>query len=121
MSGDYNNTDRVESERTRMKRIMYVEYKGGELEGPARIGWVELTRSRRGYRYRGKLLLKTNGFKHNCVDAETGEEYWVSGPKRDGADKLYGGVVQIDEDAREAYWRNVRRLPQYVDQRSYRS
>lgn len=103
-----------------MKRIMYVEYKGGELEGPGRIGWVELTRSRRSYRYGGKLLHRVAGRKHNCVDAETGEKYWVSGPKRDGADRLYGGVVEIDEDARAEYWLNVRRLPERVNQRSYR-
>ena len=55
-----------------MKRIMYVEYKGGELDGPGRIAWVELSRSRRAYHYGGKLLRKVSGYKYNCVDAETG-------------------------------------------------
>ncbi|MFL5538807.1 MAG: 1-deoxy-D-xylulose-5-phosphate synthase [Longimicrobiaceae bacterium] len=105
-----------------MKRIMYVENKGEGLEGPGRIGWVELTRARRGYRYGGRLLQKvTWGLKHNCVDAETGEPFWVSGPKQDGHDRLYGGIVEIDEDARVEYWLKIRRLPQCVDQRSYRS
>ena len=56
-----------------MKRIMYVEYKGGELDGPGRIAWVELSRSRRAYHYRGRLLHKVAGYKYNCVDAETGD------------------------------------------------
>jgi len=100
---------------------MYSECKGGELDGPGRIGWVEVTRSTRSYRYNGKLLQKVNGYKYNCVDAETGERYWVSGPKKNGEDKLYGGIVHIDEDAREEYWLKIRRLPQFVTQLSYRS
>jgi hypothetical protein len=55
------------------------------------------------------------------VDTETGEMFWVSGPKKNGEDKLYGGVVEIDEDAREEYWRRVRGLPERVADRSYRS
>jgi hypothetical protein len=104
-----------------MKRIMYIECKDGELDGPGRIGWVEVTRSTRSYRYGCKLLQKVAGYKYNCVDAETGENYWVSGPKKNGEDKLYGGVVHIDEDAREEYWLKIRGLPQFVTQRSYRS
>jgi len=100
---------------------MYIEHKGGELDGPGRIGWVELTRSRRAYRYRDKLLHKVTGYKYNCVEDETGEQYWVSGPKKNGEDKLYGGVVYIDEDAREEYWLKIRRLPQFVTKRSFRS
>jgi hypothetical protein len=93
-----------------MKRIMYIEEKYG-LDGPGRIGWVELSRSKRSYRYAGRVLLKVgDGYKYNCVDAETGQHYWVSGPKRNGEDKLYGGVVEIDEDARQAYWRDIRGL-----------
>jgi len=49
-----------------MKRIMYIENKAQDgLDGSGRIGWVELSRSRRAYRYRGKLLQKVVSFKHN--------------------------------------------------------
>ena len=34
-----------------MKRIMYIECKDGKLEGPGRIGWVELSRTARSYVY----------------------------------------------------------------------
>jgi hypothetical protein len=100
---------------------MYIERKGGDLDGPGRIGWVELTRSRSGYRYDGRLLLKVRGYKYNCVDEETGQTYWVSGPKKNGEDKLYGGLVKIDEDARVEYWLNIRNLPQNLDLKEYRS
>jgi hypothetical protein len=33
--------------------------------------------------YDGKEFLKVkNGFKHNCIDIETGEKYWISGCKK---------------------------------------
>ena len=105
-----------------MKRLMYIECKTNGHRGPAHIGWVELSRSARSYYYRGKRLEKTGaGYKYNCFDSETGERYWVSGPKRNGGDRLYGGIVQIDEDAREEYWLHIRRQPQYRSLTQYRS
>ena len=105
-----------------MRRIMYVENKGGGLDGDGRIGWVELSRSGRTYYWRGRHLAKTgSGYKYNCVDDESGEEYWVSGPRKDGADKLYGGIVQIDEDARVEYWTRIRERPELVELTEYRA
>lgn len=105
-----------------MRRIMYIENKSTGLDGDGRIGWVEVSRSTRTYHYRGRHLAKTkSGYKYNCVDEETGEEYWVSGPRRDGADKLYGGTVQIDEDARVEYWTEIRRMPAQVGLTEYRA
>ena len=43
-----------------------------------------------------------------------GITYWISGPKKRGADKLYGGVVEIDEDARVEYWTKFRCMPELV-------
>jgi hypothetical protein len=101
---------------------MYIENKNGGLDGEGRIGWVELSRSGRTYHYQGRHLAKTgSGYKYNCVDEETGEKYWVSGPRRDGADKLYGGLVQIDDDARVEYWTCVRTLPARAEQTEYRA
>jgi hypothetical protein len=103
-----------------MRRIMYVECKARGLDGEGRIGWVTLSKSRRSYWYQGRELAKTkSGYKYNCVDMQTGEPWWVSGPRRDGADKLYGGVVQIDDDARVEYWTAIRRMPSRVADSEY--
>lgn len=105
-----------------MRRIMYVEDKCGGLDGDGRIGWVELSRSRRSYVYRGRRLLKTkSGYKYNCIDEETGAHFWVSGPHRNGADKLYGGIVEIDEDARVTYWTEIRERADLASQTRYRA
>lgn len=96
-----------------MRRIMYVENKSS---GEGRIGWVEMTRTHRTYRYDGRSLLKTkSGYKYNCIDVDTKEHFWVSGPKKNGQDRLYGGVVEIDEDAREEYWSEIRNRPECIE------
>ncbi|MGC4115066.1 MAG: hypothetical protein QM765_10730 [Myxococcales bacterium] len=104
-----------------MRRVMYVEKKSGTT-GEGRIGWVELTRTGRSFTYAGRRLLKVrSGYKYNCIDEETGDRYWVSGPRKDGADHLYGSVVQIDEDARLEYWTQIRGEPERVEALEYRS
>ena len=104
-----------------MRRVMYVEFKGQGLAGHGRIGWVEMTKSGRSFRYQGNELLKTKrGYKYNCIVRETGDHYWVSGPKKRGGDRLYGGIVEIDEDAREEYWLRIRNLPENVHLTKYR-
>ena len=116
--------------RTRLNtRIMYIECqpqhgrteqnvsrKAGRLIGDARIGRVTFSRTGCTLYYRDQRFqsLKGAGFKSNYFDVETGENYWISGPKRDGSDRLYGEriPVEIDEDAREEYWTDLRRLPE---------
>ena len=95
-------------------RIMYVEFKGGELVGPARIGRVTYSKTYKTLYYRGRTFASLNGygFKANYFDVETHEEYWISGCKKDGSDALYATIVEIDEDVREEYWRNIRGLPE---------
>lgn len=99
-----------------MKRIMYIECKDGGLDGSGRIGWVELSRTARSYVYKGRRFNKTkSGYKYNCIEEETGAAYWISGPKKRGGDRLYGGIVEIDADARVEYWTKIRCLPESVD------
>jgi hypothetical protein len=101
-------------------RIMYIECKGGGLTGPARIGRVSFSRTGRSLYYRGQTFqsLKGAGFKSNYYCVETGEDYWISGPKRRGGDALYGGntPIEIDEDVRKEYWRDIRGQPERVDE-----
>jgi hypothetical protein len=92
-------------------RIMYIEYKGSGLTGPARIGRVAFSQTGRTLYYSGKQFRKVRrGYKWNCVDVETKEHYWISGCRRDGADRLYGEStpVEIDDDVRVEYWAEVR-------------
>ena len=92
---------------------MYIENKVDGIVGPARIGWVNV-------RDRGKRLdygeqtfrtLRGAGFKSNYYDVQTHEEYWISGCHKDGRDALYGTIAEIDEDALEEYWINIRNQP----------
>ena len=105
----------------RAGRIMYIECKAGALTGVARIGRVTFSQTRRTLYYHGQKFqsLKGAGFKSNYFDVETGEDYWISGPKRNGRDALYGGnlPIEIDDDVREEYWRLIRRQPQRIHER----
>jgi hypothetical protein len=95
----------------RKTRIMYIENKSVSLNGPARIGRVTFSKSGRSVTYRGVAFLKANGYKFNYVEVGTGDEYWISGPRRDGQDRLYpesSRPVEIDEDVAEEYWRDIR-------------
>ena len=102
-------------------RIMYIECKAGSLTGPSQIGRVTLSKTGLTLYYRGLTFrsLKGAGFKSNYYAVETGDDYWISGPKRRGGDALYGGStpIEIDEDAREEYWRDIRRQPGRVHER----
>ncbi len=96
-------------------RIMYIEDKSGGLTGPCRIGRVRFSKSGATLYYggRGFKSLGGSGFKANYVDQATGEEFWISGPRRDGADGLYGRITQpqdVDADVADAYWRDIRGL-----------
>ena len=94
-------------------RIMYVERGGGLASHRGRIGRVQLSKTGRTLYYQGVELRSLNGsgYKTNHFDVETGEKYWVSGPRKDGNDPLYPGVVEIDDDVRDEYWREIRWTP----------
>lgn len=107
--------------RTR-SRILYIERKAGVLTGPARIGRVWLSKTARTLYYRGLAFRSLKGgYKANYFEVASGDEYWISGPKRAGGDTLYPGIVEIDEDVREEYWLEIRQLPARVRERRYRS
>lgn len=90
----------------------WVNQSVGEVGSLFRSGdevWVSGTVPRRGRR--GKRLHFPS----------IGDEYWVSGPKEDGSDRLFGGrmpVIHIDEDVREEYWLQIRNLPEHVNDKT---
>ena len=96
-------------------RIMYVESKA-ELNGRGRIGRVSFSKSGATIYYDGKEFRSLKGgYQANYCDVATGDPYWISGPKKAGGDRLYGQPgVPIDEDVREEYWTQIRKLPQNV-------
>ena len=75
---------------------MYVESKSGTLNGPARIGRVAFSKTGKSISYGDCTFqsLKGRGFKANYFDVETGEEFWISGPRKDGQDRLYPESTQ---------------------------
>ena len=104
---------------------MYIENKsnGDGLTGPARIGRVTFSKSGKTIYYRGAELqsLKGQGYKANYFDVNTDDYFWVSGPKKNGQDSLYPDVVEIDEDVRIEYWREVRDMPEAITDDVFRS
>jgi hypothetical protein len=89
---------------------MYVENKDGDIDGvPGRIGWVTFSKSGRSVYYRGRTLVRAQGVRGNHVDTETGQEYWISGVKKNGRDAHHAEPIRVavDEDARAEYERIV--------------
>jgi hypothetical protein len=88
-------------------KIMYIEDKTSGLNGPARIGRVYLSKSGKTLYYRGNIFqsLKGSGFKANYFEINSGDQYWLSGPRKDQSDRLYGGNrdVEIDSDVYDEY------------------
>lgn len=104
-------------------RIMYIELKthqGGHNDrGLARIGRVTFSKTGRTIYYNGKSFQRgrptTCG---NYYDVDTGEEYWISGCKKNGQDRYPWGAaepVYIDDDVREEYWTTIRCQPEKAD------
>lgn len=95
-------------------RIMYIEDKSEGLAGHARIGLVTFSKSGKSLRYKGREFqsLKGSGFKANFFDTENGDEFWISGCKKNGQNTLYGGSIEIDDDIRKEYWTEIRNQPE---------
>lgn len=88
-------------------RVMFVQLKTGHDidKGPAWISVVHFNRTWKTATWHGRTLRRWPGmFDANFFDIETKEEYWVSGPHRDGGDTRYSSINPIvDTDAQEAY------------------
>jgi len=88
-------------------RIMYIESKSEGLEGPAVIGRIYFSKSKKTLYYKGLKFqsLKGTGFKANYFETESGEHFWISGPRKDKNDRLYGGNagVEIDNEVLDEY------------------
>jgi hypothetical protein len=104
-------------------RIMFIEPGGGLGAYHARIGLVTFSKSGKTLKYKGQEFqsLKGYGYKCNYYDIATGEEYWISGPRKNGQDALYSLDIFIDEDIRVEYWTSIRKRPDLIHLNSYHS
>jgi len=104
-------------------RIMYIEHKAfdGNDRGSASIGRVTFSQSSKTIYYHGLAFqtLKGSGVSGNYFEIETGDEYWISGCKRNGKDRHWagGGPVEIDDDVREEYWTEIRNQPERASEK----
>ena len=103
-------------------RIMYIERKGPSDNGPARIGRVRFSKTGRTIYYRGRQFLSTGdgSFGSNYIEIESDEVYWISGCKKRGGDRLFGGTIEIDDDVRVEYWTTIRCMPERASDRRIR-
>lgn len=88
--------------------LRYIELKSGFGDnGPAWIGIAEFSKSGKTVYFNGKALKSANGtgISGNYRDLETGDEYWVSGIKKDGTDRHWagGGKIMIDRNVVDLY------------------
>jgi hypothetical protein len=97
---------------------MYIEQKDDGVSGDARIGRVYFSKRSKTLHYKGRSFASLNGrgFKTNYFDIETHEEVWISGCKKKGGDRLYPGIIEIDDDVLEEYWTTIRNLPENKNQ-----
>lgn len=56
-------------------------------------------RTRKAVYFNGNVFCRSQGISGNHIDLETGEEYWISGLKKNGTDRhsAGAGAIQIDE------------------------
>ena len=92
--------------------LRYIELKSGFGDtGPAWIGIAEFSKSGRTVYFNGKALKSLNGtgIAGNHYDLETGDEYWVSGIKKNGTDRHWagGGKIMIDRNVVDHYLSKV--------------
>jgi hypothetical protein len=93
------------------ERIMYVQLKSGfnTDAGPAWIDRVRFSKSWRTAYFQGRTLHRVTGTAYanadsNFYDVETGEGFWVSGPKRDRTDARYSSQQPtVEADVLDEY------------------
>ena len=84
-----------------MKTLRYIELKSGYSDnGPAWIGYVQQSKSRRTLYFNGRGLMKLKGQRRgesggNYIDMETGESFWISGVKLNGKDRHWAGSGKV--------------------------
>jgi hypothetical protein len=92
--------------------IKYIELKSGfSDDGPAWIGLVSFSKSGKTIYYDGKAFqsLNGNGISGNYYEIESGDEYWISGVKKNQKDRhVYGkGKIYVEKRILNEYLKIV--------------
>jgi hypothetical protein len=83
------------------EQIMYIEHKTNQDDnGDAWIGKVEFSKTGQTIYFNNQAFkkLKTGGINSNYYDLVTGEEYWISGVKKNGQDRHWAGSGKVKVD-----------------------
>jgi hypothetical protein len=85
---------------------MYVELKSGHSDnGPAWIGLAHFSKTGQMVYFNGSAFKKGHGISGNYFEISTGNEYWISGVKKEGTNRHWagGGIIMIDKDCVAEY------------------
>lgn len=90
------------------RELVYVELKTGQSDkGPAWIGFAKRSKSGKTVYFNDRAFqsCKGRGIGANYFDLESGEQYWISGVKRDLSDRHWAGsgAIMIDRNALAEY------------------
>lgn len=93
-------------------RVMYIENRSDPNARPW-IGRVTFAKTGQSLTYAGRRFQKLGGpgFKANYFEVETGDHFWIAGPRKDGADRPYpqsAAPIVVDDDAADEYWTQIR-------------
>ena len=76
--------------------LMYIELKTGySYDGPAWIGYVKTSKSKKTIYFNNHAFQKYNGNYSNYIDIENGDEYWISGLKKKESNRHWDGHGKI--------------------------
>lgn len=84
-----------------INNLMYIELKTGYSDdGPAWIGYVRTSKSKKTVYFNGCAFQKKIGNYSNYIDIENGDEYWISGIKKAESNRHWAGHGKIKIDRR---------------------
>lgn len=84
-----------------INNLMYIELKTGYSDdGPAWIGYVRTSKSKKTIYFNDHAFQKHNGNYSNYIDIENGDEYWISGLKKRESNRHWAGHGKIMIDSR---------------------
>ncbi|MFI5219785.1 MAG: hypothetical protein ACHQNT_09880 [Bacteroidia bacterium] len=87
-------------------QLLYIELKTGFNDnGPAWIGKGFFSKTGQTVYFNGQAFKKAKGVSGNHFEIESGDEYWISGIKKNGTDRHWAGsgIIQIDESILSDY------------------